>query len=141
MVSLHSSVGAEGCGLTNTAHSVLSGRRILIAEDEGLIAVELESTLQSFGCEVVGPVSSVEDVMRHVDQNRPDGALLDVNLRGEKIFRILPRLAELGVPVVISSGYDDPKAFPSEFRDLPRISKPFDDAALRRVCEATFAKP
>jgi DNA-binding NarL/FixJ family response regulator len=118
---------------------VLSGRRILLAEDEALIAVELESALQNFGCTVVGPVSSVAEIMRHVDEHRPDGALLDVNLRGEQIFPILPRLVELGVPVVISSGYDDPSAVPPEFRDLPRIAKPFEDGVLRRVCEAAFA--
>jgi two-component SAPR family response regulator len=123
-----------------TANSALEGLRILVAEDEGLIALELETVLQGFGCEVVGPVSRVNEVLREAERGRLDGALLDVNLRGEQIFAILPRLIELKLKIVITSGYDDATLFPEAFRTLPRLAKPFEERALRRICEATFVR-
>jgi len=47
---------------------------------------------------------------------------------------VLAEVVSLGVPCVLSSGYDDPTQFPAAFRNLPRIAKPFDESALRRVC-------
>lgn len=119
--------------------STLNGRRILIAEDEGLIALELENVLQDLGCEVVGPVSRVGDVLKEVRARQLHGALLDVNLRGEQIFPILPDLVAEGVPMIITSGYNDPTLFPKEFRELPRIPKPIDAGALHALCLEIFA--
>lgn len=124
-----------------TANTGLEGLRILVAEDEGLIALELETVLQGFGCEVVGPVSRVNDVLREAERQKLDGALLDVNLRNEQVFAVLPRLVELKLKIVITSGYDDATLFPAAFRALPRLAKPFDERALRRICEATFLVP
>ncbi|NPU69482.1 MULTISPECIES: hypothetical protein [Bradyrhizobium] len=121
-----------------TDNSQLDGLRILVAEDEGLIALELETVLKDFGCDVIGPVSRVADVLREAERGSLDGALLDVNLRGEQIFAVLPQLIALGLKIVITSGYDDATLFPPEFRSLPRLAKPFDERALRAMCEATF---
>jgi DNA-binding LytR/AlgR family response regulator len=108
--------------------------RILVVEDEGLIALNLELILQRFGCDIIGPVSEVDDIVDAARRHRPDGAFLDVNLRGRKVFEVMPEMIALGVPCVLSSGYDDPMLFPAAFRDMPRIAKPFDEAALRRAC-------
>jgi CheY-like chemotaxis protein len=108
--------------------------RVLVVEDEGLIALNLELMLCRFGCEIVGPISDVGDIIDAARVHNPDGALLDVNLRGRKVFDVLPEMMGLGVPCVLSSGYDDPMLFPVAFRNMPRIAKPFDEAALRRVC-------
>jgi DNA-binding NtrC family response regulator len=118
----------------------LAGRRILIAEDEILIALQLEAILQELGCQIVGPVTRVDEVRACLEARSFDGALVDVNLRGEQIFGVLPALIELGVPVVIASGYADTTLFPPQFRAVPRIAKPFDEAALQRLCLAMFAK-
>ena len=112
----------------------LSRLRILVVEDEGLIALNLELILRRFGSEVVGLISDVGDIVAAVKKHRPDGIFLDVNLRGRKVFDVLPELISFGIPCVLSSGYDDPAQFPAAFRDLPRIAKPFDESALRRVC-------
>jgi DNA-binding NtrC family response regulator len=112
----------------------LSQLRILVVEDEGLIALNLELILRRFGCEVVGLVSEVGDILDAVKKHSPDGIFLDVNLRGRKVFDVLPELISFGIPCVLSSGYDDPSQFPAAFRNLPRIAKPFDESALRRVC-------
>jgi DNA-binding NtrC family response regulator len=118
----------------------LAGLRILIAEDESLIALELEQVLADLGCKVAGPVSRVADVVQQAQAGQLDGALLDVNLRGEQIFRALPQLIAGHVPLIITSGYDDAASFPEEFRALPRIAKPFDNKALREMCLTVFAK-
>jgi len=123
------------------AHKPLAGRRILLAEDEGLIALELERMLEEFGCDVVGPLASVADVKKRAERGDLDGALLDVNLRGQRIFDILPTLRELGLRVIITSGYADEAFFPAPFRSLPRIAKPFNERELRRMCEKVFADP
>lgn len=120
-----------------SAHT-LANRRILIAEDEGLIALDLEWMLQGFGCAVVGPLAELDDIVAAIRSEPLDGALLDVNLRGREVFEILPEFLSRGIPVVLTSGYDDSTLFPDAFRALPRISKPFDHAMLRRVCAATM---
>src|SRR5262249_33910771 len=119
----------------------LSGCRILLAEDEGLIALELEQILEDFGCDVVGPLASVDKVLERAQRGDLDGALLDVNLRGRQIFEILPTLQKLGLRLIITSGYDDMTLFPAQFRSMPRVAKPFDERKLRQVCERVFANP
>jgi CheY-like chemotaxis protein len=116
----------------------LANRRILVAEDEGLIALDLEATLQGFGCEVIGPLSELPEILSVVRAQPLDGALLDVNLRGRQVFEILPEFMSRGIPVVLTSGYDDATLFPHVFRQLPRISKPFDHVMLRNVCASTM---
>ena len=118
----------------------IRGQRILIAEDEAMIALDLESVLQDLGCEVIGPVANVEDIVQQCEAHHLDGALLDINLRGKQVFAVLPQLIEQGLPVIITSGYDDVTLIPQDFRGLPRISKPFNQTALRDLCVTVFAK-
>ena len=105
-----------------------------------MIALDLESVLQELGCEIIGPVANVEDLVHHFETHHPDGALLDINLRGKQVFAVLPQLIEQGLPVIITSGYDDITLIPKDFRALPRISKPFNQTALRELCVSVFAK-
>jgi DNA-binding NtrC family response regulator len=125
----------------NGSKKPLAGHRILLAEDEALIALELERMLEDFGCKVVGPVASVDGVLETAERGGFDGALLDVNLRGRQIFEILPKLQTLGLKLIITSGYDDVTLFPPPFRAMPRIAKPFDESELRRICEKIFGNP
>jgi two-component SAPR family response regulator len=125
---------ADVFGETIVPNIPLSQLKVLVVEDEGLIALNLELILRRFGCKVIGPVSDVDDILDTVKKYHPDGILLDVNLRGRKVFEVLPELIALGIPCVLSSGYDDPMLFPAAFRNLPRIPKPFDESALQRAC-------
>jgi DNA-binding NtrC family response regulator len=119
----------------------LRSLRILVAEDESLIALDLTSMLDGFECEVIGPLSRVDEVLRRLmEADDIDGALLDVNLRGRQIFEVLPDILARGIKVVLTSGYDDTSHFPEAFRDLPRVAKPFDERALRDICQRVFAR-
>ena len=121
--------------------SLLKGHRILVAEDEAIIALGLEDALAGFGCEVLGPVARPSDVSAMIKrEERIDGALLDINLRGDQIFGVLPEVLERGIPVIITSGYGDLTLYPEEFRTLPRVTKPFDFVRLERLCVAIFAR-
>ena len=112
----------------------------MVAEDEGLVALLVEEVLLSLGCRIVGPASRLEDLKQLVEAREYDGALLDINLRGQHVFEVLPRLQEFGVPFIVTSGYDAKSLFPPRFHDVPRIAKPFDEASLRRICLEIFAR-
>jgi len=118
--------------------AALLGCRVLVAEDESVIALGLEDALAGFGCEVLGPVARPSDVLKIVEREHVDGALLDVNLRGEQIFSVLPAILARGIPVIITSGYGDLTLYPEEFRHLPRVTKPFDFIRLERLCVTVF---
>jgi DNA-binding LytR/AlgR family response regulator len=120
----------------------LAGRRILIVEDEFLLAMELELLLQQRGCLVLGPVSSVDRALALIDGERPDVALLDINLKGERATPVAAALMARGVPFVLITGYSRPQLSEPELRDAPRIDKPVSTRALcRAMSEALGPAP
>lgn len=106
--------------------------RILIVEDEYYLAADLAATLRDEGIEVAGPVGTLADAERLIDQGGIDRAVLDVNLRGEMSFPIAERLEEAGVPFVIATGYSG-ESLPERFRDKPRLEKPFRPEVVARL--------
>jgi DNA-binding response OmpR family regulator len=102
------------------------GLRVLIAEDEYLLADDLRRELEAAGARVLGPVPSVAmalDLLQAPDA--PDVAVLDVNLGGEHVYPVAEALRARGVPFVFVTGYDT-CALPVEFVDAPRCEKPLD---------------
>lgn len=118
----------------------LKGRRVLVAEDEGVLAWQLVDLLEDAGCEVVGPCASLADLLRiaEAEAARLHGAVLDVNLRGALVFEAAAALQARGVPVLLASGYTDSAIFPVEFRDAPCLRKPYEARELLRLCEQLF---
>ena len=110
--------------------ATLTSRRILVAEDEYMTAEEVATVLAEAGAEVFGPVVSVADALRVVAaEDGIEGALLDVNLRGEAIWPVVDALLARGVPVVLATGYDA-GALPKAYAHLPRCEKPMSGRAL-----------
>jgi DNA-binding response OmpR family regulator len=107
----------------------LSGCRVLVVEDEVLIAMLLEAALEDAGCVVVGPYSNVTDAAAAAARETLRAALLDVNLGGEKVFPVAELLQDRGVPFLLLSGYGD-RATPPEHADWPTHGKPFNTEEL-----------
>ena len=108
----------------------LAGLRVLIVEDEFLLAMELETLVEGGGCTTVGPASSVRQALALIDGEEPDIALLDVNLRGERATPVAAALQERGVPYVLITGYSDAQLCEPELRRAPRLDKPVSSRAL-----------
>ena len=77
----------------------LVGLHVLVVEDAFLVALDLSDQLTDSGCDVIGPASSVKQALEKIDGVALDGAVLDVNLAGERSFPIAELLASRGIPV------------------------------------------
>ena len=111
----------------------LAGLRVLIVEDEFLLAMELETLVEGGGCTAVGPASSVGQALALIDGEEPDVALLDVNLKGERATPVAAALQQRGVPYVLITGYSDAQLSEPELRRAPRVDKPVSSRALTRA--------
>jgi len=110
----------------------LSGRRILVVEDEYFLADDISCALRSLGADIAGPVGELEDAQRILsDGSIVDGAVLDVNIRSEMVFPIAQELRARHVPFLFTTGYDKVSIAP-EFRDVTLWEKPIDIAAMIR---------
>ena len=111
----------------------LAGRRVLVVEDESLVAMLLETILEDMGCTPVGPASTVEEGLARVeDPESLDAALLDVNVAGQQVFPIAEALKARGVPFVFSTGYGE-GGLPDAWRGHPTVQKPFTESAIRNA--------
>ena len=110
----------------------LGGCRLLLIEDEPLVAFELAATLEDAGGHVVGQAATVEDALALIDQGEFDLALLDGNLQGEGVERIARLLSERGKRFLFVSGYGRDH-LPEAFDAVPAIEKPFKIADLLKV--------
>jgi DNA-binding NtrC family response regulator len=113
------------------ASEILRGRQVMIVEDEMLLAMELESLLEEMGCSVIGPAPNVDRALALLDQQRPDAAILDVNLNGQAAMPVAAALNEQHVPFVLATGYSD--ELQPEMQDAPRLSKPVNHTDLLRA--------
>ena len=123
-----------------SAGEALRGRRVLVIEDEMLVAMEFEGLLQRQGCAVVGPASTVDRALALLDHDQPDAALLDLNLNGEPATAVAVALKTRGVPFVVVTGYGEAQSSGPELRGAPRVDKPVNHQelvrALARVMDA-----
>ena len=103
--------------------------RVLVVEDETLIAVMIEEAFVELGCEIVGPTGRLDRALQLANTGNFDAAILDVNIRGGKVYPVAEMLVARGVPFVFASGYGD-WALPEALRDRPRLMKPFTMSAL-----------
>ena len=112
---------------------MLTGRRVLVVEDESLVAMLLETILEDMGCTPVGPAGTIEDGLALVADPAPlDAALLDVNVAGHQVFPVAEALRVGGVPFVFSTGYGE-SGLPDEWRGHATVQKPFTESAIREA--------
>jgi DNA-binding response OmpR family regulator len=117
---------------------MLSGERILVAEDECMIALDLTDTLERAGASVIGPAATVQEVLKLAMSETPDRALLDFNLADGEVTPVLELLASKGVPVVVYTGRGLPPELMARHPDLTILRKPVPHRQL--VAELAAAK-
>ncbi|WP_457578421.1 response regulator [Ensifer adhaerens] len=122
------------------ASTKLKGKRILVVEDEALIAFEIAAILEDEDAEVAGPAATPGDALRLIDEMALDAALLDANLRGQPVDAIATALADKKVPFVFVSGYGR-EALPPGFADTALLAKPFNPRQLLEAAALLVAEP
>lgn len=103
--------------------SMPAGKRVLVVEDEVIVAMQLEDLLLDMGCEVVGPACRYEDAIAMAEVETLDAAVLDVNLNGRSVSGVAERLTARGVPIVYATGYG--RAGCVGLPDAPVLQKPY----------------
>lgn len=111
----------------------LRGCRILVVEDEYMIAQEIADELLNDGADTLGPVARIPDALRLIEIEEPiDAALLDVNLGGVAVWPVVDALLARSVPMVLATGYDA-GAIPTAYAHLPRCEKPTTASDVTRA--------
>jgi DNA-binding response OmpR family regulator len=109
--------------------------RVLVVDDEALIAALVADWLVELGCEVVGPVRSAAEALPLLDQQVPAAALLDVSLGAGDSFSLADRLRDRGIPLAFLTGHTADR-LPARFKGSPVLGKPFDFEAVQAVVAA-----
>jgi CheY-like chemotaxis protein len=117
----------------------LHGLRILVVEDMLLVADVIVEELLDHGCSVVGPAARLERGLALATCEELDGALLDVNLAGERCFPIADELARRSIPYAFLTGYGE-GGIPREYQHASRLVKPFQPQALIELVARDFAQ-
>jgi two-component sensor histidine kinase len=112
-------------GLSNDESPALRDQRVLVVEDEAVVAMELTRVLTAAGAKVVGPVGTIEEALDLLDDQPIDRALLDVNLGGRLITPVALALSRRRIPFVYLTGYQEP-----DVDDGPILRKPVATSAL-----------
>ena len=102
----------------------LKGLRVLVVEDQYYLATDICDWLQEAGAEVAGPAANAPNACSLIDAEPVDLAVVDINLGTGPTFTVAKELAERRVPFLFATGYDQ-SIIPAEYRDRPRIEKPF----------------
>jgi DNA-binding response OmpR family regulator len=103
--------------------------RVLVVEDEAMVALGLEMVLTDAGCDVVGPIGKVDEALATVRDAEVDFALLDVNLHGDEVFPVADALVERGIPFAFLTGYGR-DSLPPHHAGGRILFKPFDVSRL-----------
>ncbi|HSF23046.1 MAG TPA: response regulator [Blastocatellia bacterium] len=112
----------------------LQGKRILVIEDELLLALCVGEALEEQGCEVIGPATSVRQGLNLVETTAVNGAILDINLNGELVYPVAKALMDRNIPFLFTTGYSSLDV-PSSFRSVPRLDKPVEPGLFIQVLE------
>jgi CheY-like chemotaxis protein len=121
-----------------TGSGALKSRRVLVVEDEAMIAMLIEDMLADLGCAVVGPAHGLAEGLALTRGGAAmDAALLDVNLNGQPVFELADELRAKGVPMIFSTGYGE-LALREVDKGAPVVHKPFRAQELAQALEEAF---
>ena len=129
----HPPEGASPCALPEDRKAASpNGLRILLVEDEFLVALEVEDVLQTMGCAVLGPFAKLSKAIDAAHSAEMDGAILDINLNGDMVYPLAEYLMSKTIPFVFLTGYTAAD-LPEKYRRFRRLQKPLDAGLLRGV--------
>ncbi|MGC2521265.1 MAG: response regulator [Stellaceae bacterium] len=117
----------------------LQGLRILVVEDEYLVAALIQDFLEAAGCIVVGPIPRLAQAVEAARDETCDGAVLDINLGGSQVFSVAEVLSRRRIPFAFVTGYGS-EVLPAQFHQRPTIRKPFRGTELLDAVSG-FASP
>jgi DNA-binding response OmpR family regulator len=124
----------SGAAMPAAQHApTLAGLSVLIVEDELLVAMDYEELLRHEGCTVLGPAGRRARALALLEHARPDAAILDLNLAGERSTPVAEALEALAVPFVIVTGYGDRMLHEPALLRAPRLEKPVKPQELVRI--------
>jgi CheY-like chemotaxis protein len=119
------------------AASLLSSKRILVVEDEAIVAMLLETILEDIGCMPVGPALTMQEARDIAGgEGSIDAAILDVNLHGERVYPVAQILIDRGVPVIFATGYGE---LDGPWKGRPAVQKPYTMDDIVRVLTAVIS--
>jgi CheY-like chemotaxis protein len=113
-----------------TEHKRLAGATVLVVEDNSIVGLDLQLTLEDFGYRVLGPARSNEHVLTMLAHERPDAAVVDLRLTDGLATPVTEALSARGVPFMLLTGSDDDAALPGS---VPHLGKPYALDALERT--------
>ena len=115
----------------------MSQGKVLLVEDEPLIAMDLQDVITEAGFEVAGPVSHVDRAVEIATKEQLSGAILDFRVRNDDTVAVADILLARGVPFIFITGL--PGSLPDRFASVPQLSKPFNREALERLISSSFS--
>jgi two-component SAPR family response regulator len=121
--------------------TALRGVRILIVEDESILAMDLENRLKGESCDVIGLVSREAKALKLLERDRPDAVVLDLNLNGKLPTDLVDALVARQIPYVIVTGYGKRQFDSPALQGAPRLDKPIKTEELVRVLSDLVRAP
>ncbi|AWN51090.1 PAS domain S-box protein [Methylobacterium sp. 17Sr1-1] len=121
-----------GGAIDMTGEPDLTGRRVLVVEDDYYLATDAARALRGAGAEVLGPCATEADARAELVEQRPDAVVVDINLGPGPSFKLAEALKDRGIPFVFTTGYDA-EVIPAEFAEVERLEKPLQ---LRQIVGA-----
>lgn len=115
-------------------------RRILVVEDNFVLAESMRFALEELGCTVVGPAPTSSVALQLLASGPVDAAILDIDLRGTSSAAVAEELARRGTPFVFLTGYESAALLPETFHSRTRLSKPVDPEELVRTLGAELER-
>ena len=115
----------------------LKGRKVLVIEDSPVVGPFTADLLSDLGCEVVGPAPNMAAARELVEAGGFDAALVDIHIRGERVFNLCDMLEARDIPFVFTSGYAD-RNMPEKWEDRPRVQKPYTLEQIEKALSALF---
>jgi CheY-like chemotaxis protein len=121
----------------SSGSSDLAGYRVLVIEDSPVVGPFTADILEDLGCAVVGPAPNLAIARELIEEQDFDAALVDLHIRGERVFGLCEMLEAKDVPFILTSGYADWQ-MPDKLRDRPRLQKPYTIDQVQEALSALF---